>query len=202
MPPSKYCYPRRSEISSVPLCQSAKVNRVTLGRNPRSKLMRPHHPASTAYTAQYGFTSESRTISSAGYLKFGKATTRVSDVPFRLPLRLKSAICLNGCDDKRPWLPDSARSAINGRKPWRCASKRDACKESAIGLCQSLRARAFSQRYWAITSHPAASGIPSTSVARAVGPRATFDSNPWDGRAPCSPRLRVTPSHAPQPTAG
>ena len=102
VPPGKYCHPRRSEISSVTLWQSTKVDRGTLGQNPPSKRMRPHHPASTPYTAQYGFTSESRTISSTGYLKFGTATTLVSHMPFRPPLRLKSAIGLNGCYDKRP----------------------------------------------------------------------------------------------------
>ena len=105
-----------TEINSVALWQSVKVNRGTPGRNLRSMQMPPNHRASTPFTARYGFTSENRTISNASCFNIGSATTPVSHVPLRPLLHSKSAIWLNGCDNKRPWLPGFGRSAI---KPWR-----------------------------------------------------------------------------------
>ena len=107
---------RWTEINSAALWQSVKVNRGTPGRNPRSVQIFPNHLASTPYTARYRFTSENRTIANVSCFNIGTATTPVSHVPFRPLLHSKSAIWLNGCDNKRPWLPDFGRSAI---KPWR-----------------------------------------------------------------------------------
>ena len=93
---------RWTEINSAALWRSVKIKRGPLGRNPRSMQMLPNHRASTPYTAQYGFTSGNRTISNVICFDIGTATTPVSHVPCRAPLRLKSAIRLNGCGDKRP----------------------------------------------------------------------------------------------------
>ena len=67
----------------------------------------PQSSGVTPYTARYGFTSENRTIPNVSCFNIGTATTLFTRaVP--TALHSKSAIWLNGRDNKRPGCPISA----------------------------------------------------------------------------------------------